>query len=183
MFSNVCVIVPILLIILLIAAGIRMVGKEQIMLVERFGKYRIAFQPGLHFIIPFIDVSKKIEWQTAPDTIKRIDCIPLTESVFELRNEHLFMKDGTNISVDLILSFQLTSPRAAAYGLTSIPRAMTKLLRTSLREIMHQLNWEQAPGARAEMNRLLLGQMQATFKPFGIEIKKLEVLAIENTDY
>ena len=52
--------VILVLVVLIIMAGVKVVPQSETKVVERLGKFHSVLQPGLNFIIPFIDKPKTI---------------------------------------------------------------------------------------------------------------------------
>ena len=52
-----------LLVIFLLAKGIRIVKQSESMIIERLGKYHRTLESGINIIIPVIDQPRQISWR------------------------------------------------------------------------------------------------------------------------
>ena len=73
--------------------------------IERFGKYRATFTPGLHWLIPWVDrVGRKLS---------------LMEQVLDVPSQEVITKDNAMVGVDGVVFFQvLDAPKAASLAAT-----------------------------------------------------------------
>src|SRR5262249_22167397 len=84
---------------------VRIVPQARARNVERLGRYNRTLQPGLNFVIPYIDrVYPKID---------------LREQVVSFRPQPVITEDNLVVEIDTVLYFQVTDPRAAAYEIAS----------------------------------------------------------------
>ena len=76
--------------------------------IERLGRFYAVLQPGLNFVIPFVDrVAFKHDLREIP---------------FDVPSQICITKDNTQLQVDGILYFQVTDPRLASYGSSNFMR-------------------------------------------------------------
>ena len=102
-----------------------MVPQKTAWVVERLGKFHAVLNPGLNFIIPFVDrVAYKHSLKEVPlDTPSQV-CIT---------------KDNTQLTVDGVLYFQVTDPQRASYGTSNYIIAITQLAQTTLRSVVGRM--------------------------------------------
>merc|ERR1712065_31612 len=43
--------------------SVTIVHHAEVMVIERFGKYRTTLKPGLHFLVPFADRPRSVSWR------------------------------------------------------------------------------------------------------------------------
>ena len=96
------------IVLAVVARGVRTVPQGYEWTVERFGRYRITLSPGLRLINPFTDaVGHKINVQ---------------ETVLEIPPQNVITKDNAVVVVDGIVFYQVFDPSRAAY---EVPRPRT----------------------------------------------------------
>ena len=93
-------VVFVVLAVIFVTQCVKVVPQQNAWVVERLGKFHAVLNPGLNVIIPFIDrVAYKHSLKEVPlDTPSQV-CIT---------------KDNTQLTVDGVLFFQVTDPRARA---------------------------------------------------------------------
>src|SRR5207237_6806878 len=112
-----------------IARGVRTVPQGYQWTVERFGRYRITLSPGLRLLNPFIDrIGRKINVQ---------------ETVLEIPAQNVITKDNASAVVDGIVFYQLVDASRAAYQLQNLQSAVVHITMTNIRtaigeRIMHE---------------------------------------------
>ena len=77
--------------------------------VERLGRYQRDLEPGLHFIIPFVD-------RVRPQ-------IDLREQVVSFQPQPVITEDNLVVNIDTVLYFHVTDARAAAYEINNFIQA------------------------------------------------------------
>jgi regulator of protease activity HflC (stomatin/prohibitin superfamily) len=99
--------------LIVIAKAIRVVPQQHALVIERLGRFYAVLQPGLNFVIPFVDrVAYKHDLREIP---------------FDVPSQICITKDNTQLQVDGILYFQVTDPRLASYGSSNYMVAITQL--------------------------------------------------------
>jgi len=119
--------------------GIQVVPQQNAWVVERLGKFNAILEPGLTFIVPFIDrVAYRHSLKEVPLDVPEQVCIT---------------KDNTQLSVDGIIYFQVTDPRLASYGTSNYVFAITQLAQTTLRSEVGKMELDKTFESRDEMNK------------------------------
>ena len=88
---------------------VRIVPQARARNVERLGRYSRTLQPGLNFVIPYID--------------RVYPAIDLREQVVSFQPQPVITEDNLVVEIDTVLYFQVTDPRAAAYEIASYLQA------------------------------------------------------------
>ena len=117
----------ILIIIAIIFAvkAIKVIPQQTAWVIERLGKFHKVLNPGLNFIIPFID---KVAYKHS-----------LKEIPLDTPSQVCITRDNTQLSVDGILYFQVTDPKLASYGTSNYIIAITQLAQTTLRSVIGKM--------------------------------------------
>ena len=153
--------------ILLIAAcvfawqSVAVVPQQTAWVVERLGKFHAVLNPGLNFIIPFIDrVAYKHSLKEVPlDTPSQV-CIT---------------KDNTQLTVDGVLYFQVTDPQRASYGTSNYIIAITQLAQTTLRSVVGRMELDKTFEERDVINRDVVSAIDEAALNWGVKVLRYEI--------
>ncbi len=153
--------------ILLIAAcvfawqGVAVVPQQTAWVVERLGKFHAVLNPGLNFIIPFVDrVAYKHSLKEVPlDTPSQV-CIT---------------KDNTQLTVDGVLYFQVTDPQRASYGTSNYIIAITQLAQTTLRSVVGRMELDKTFEERDVINRDVVSAIDEAALNWGVKVLRYEI--------
>src|ERR1044072_9395297 len=96
-----------LLAVVTVVRAVRIVPQARARNVERRGRYHRTLQPGLNFVIPYID--------------RVYPMIDLREQVVSFRPQPVITEDNLVVEIDNVIYFQVTDPRAAAYEVANSP--------------------------------------------------------------
>jgi regulator of protease activity HflC (stomatin/prohibitin superfamily) len=159
-------IIPVVLLIL--AAGIRIVRPTQRGLIERLGKYNRFALPGFHWIIPIID---------------RIYVVNVTEQMVDAEPQEIITNDNLNASVDAQVYFRVKSDeesvKGSIYNVNNFRWQIVNLARTTLRNIIGTLTLKSANSERGKINAELYKTLHNETKDWGIEIVRTELKQID----
>ncbi len=154
-----------LLVVLTVLRSVRIVPQARARNVERFGRYRKTLEPGMNFIIPFIDRVKPI--------------IDLREQVVSFLGQPVITEDNLVVLIDTVLFFQVTDPRAADYEIVNYIQAIEQLTATMLRSVIGSMDLEQTLTSRDKINTLLRGVLDDASGKWGIRVTRVEIKAID----
>jgi regulator of protease activity HflC (stomatin/prohibitin superfamily) len=154
-----------LLVVVTVLRSVRIVPQARARNVERFGRYRKTLEPGMNFIIPFIDRVKKE--------------IDLREQVVSFRGQPVITEDNLVVLIDTVLFFQVTDPRAADYEIVNYIQAIEQLTATMLRSVIGSMDLEQTLTSRDKINNMLRGVLDDASGKWGIRVTRVEIKAID----
>lgn len=148
-----------------LAKGVRLVPQGFKYVVQRFGKYHVTLQPGLNFVIPYIDdVAYKV-------TTKDI--------VLDIPSQEVITQDNAVIIANAVAYINIISPEKAVYGVDNYTVAIRTLVQTSLRSIVGEMALDQALSSRDMIKAKLKGAISDDIAEWGITLKTVEVQDIK----
>jgi len=154
-----------LVVVLTVVRSVRIVPQARARNVERFGRYRKTLEPGMNFIIPFVDRVKPL--------------IDLREQVVSFRGQPVITEDNLVVLIDTVLFFQVTDPRAADYEIVNYIQAIEQLTATMLRSVIGSMDLEQTLTSRDKINTALRGVLDDASGKWGIRVTRVEIKAID----
>ncbi len=154
-----------LVVLLTVLRSVRIVPQARARNVERFGRYRKTLEPGMNFIIPFVDRVKPL--------------IDLREQVVSFVGQSVITEDNLVVQIDTVLFFQVTDPRAADYEIVNYIQAIEQLTATMLRSVIGSMDLEQTLTSRDKINTLLRGVLDDASGKWGIRVTRVEIRAID----
>jgi regulator of protease activity HflC (stomatin/prohibitin superfamily) len=154
-----------LIVLLTVVRSVRIVPQARARNVERFGRYRKTLEPGLNFIVPFVD---RVKTQ-----------IDLREQVVSFNGQPVITEDNLVVEIDTVLFFQVTDPKAADYEIVNYIQAIEQLTATMLRSVIGSMDLEQTLTSRDKINTLLRGVLDDASGKWGIRVTRVEIKAID----
>ncbi len=158
-------IVVAVLLVLVVVRSVRVVPQARARNVERFGRYRKTLEPGMNFIIPFVDRVKA--------------SIDLREQVVSFKGAPVITEDNLVVLIDTVLFFQVTDPRAADYEIVNYIQAIEQLTATMLRSVVGSMDLEESLTSRDKINNMLRGVLDEASGKWGIRVARVEIKAID----
>ncbi len=155
------VLAVVIVIILLVAANIKVVPQANAYVIERFGAYATTWTVGLHVKVPIMDrVANKVL---------------LKEQVIDFRPQPVITKDNVTMQIDTVVFFQITDPKLFTYGVSNPFAAIENLTATTLRNIIGELELDETLTSRDIINSRMRAVLDEATDPWGIKINRVEV--------
>lgn len=160
-------IVLVIIVIIFLVLSIRTVRPTTRGLVERFGKYNRFANPGIVFLIPFVE---------------RLIQINVTENMIDAGLQEIITSDSLNAQVDAQVYFKVRSDeesvRASEYNVFNYEIQIVALARTTLRNIIGTMTLKEANSERGKINNSLYTNLSTETKSWGLEIVRTELKEI-----
>lgn len=149
------------LILLTIMLGIKVVPQSHFAILERLGKYYKTLNSGLNFVVPWIDRVVLKE--------------NLKEKVLDFSKQDVITKDNATIKVDTVVYLQITDPKLFTYGVEKPIAAVENLTATTLRNLLGELELDQALTSRETINSKLTIILDEASDNWGIKVNRVEL--------
>lgn len=143
---------------------ILIVPMRELCVIERLGKFRSTLEPGLHFLIPFVDrVAYRHETRELCVNIPHQSCIS---------------RDNIQIDVDALLYIKVMDAYKASYGIEDYLIAAINLAQTTVRSEVGKLRLSQTFSERDALNETIVREIDNASEPWGIKVMRYEVMNI-----
>ena len=153
----------VLLALLIVTRAIRVIQQGLVGVVKRLGQYQSTRDPGVTFLVPFIDTIESVDMRETPRTGDRQDVIT---------------KDNVSVVVNATIFSQVTDPRLALFSISNYLLAIDQLSRTNLRSVFGEMTLDECLSQREKINARLQESMEATTDKWGVRINRVEILDI-----
>jgi len=149
---------------IVIGAGLKIVSQFEKGLVERFGRYDRTVDPGLRWIWPFVE------------RIRRVD---MREQVVDVPPQEVITEDNVVVTVDAVVYYRATDPMKLRYNVANFILAATKLAQTNLRNIVGDMDLDEALTSREAINTQLRQVLDEATDVWGTQVVRVEIQRID----
>jgi regulator of protease activity HflC (stomatin/prohibitin superfamily) len=149
----------------ILGKSIRIVPQASTGLVERLGRYHRTLGAGLTIIVPFVDRIRPL--------------IDMRERVISFLPQPVITEDNLVVSIDTVIYFQVTDPKAATYEIENVIQGIEQLTVTTLRNVVGGLDLEAALTSRDSINAALRGVLDDATGKWGVRVNRVELKAID----
>lgn len=167
--GQIVLIVVLLALVIFIAVAlwksIRIVPQAVALIVERLGRFQTVMYAGMHFLIPFVDRVRS--------------GIDLREQVVSFAPQPVITSDNLVVSIDTVIYFQVTDPKAATYEIANYITGIEQLTITTLRNVIGSMDLEQTLTSRDQINGQLRGVLDEATTRWGIRVNRVELKSID----
>ena len=161
MSSLIVILIVVVAAFFILRTTIRVVPQQRAWVVERLGKYHAVLQPGLNFIIPFLDrIAFRFDMREVPMEVPAQVCISF---------------DNTTMTVDGVLYLQITDSVKAAYGSSNPFTAVIQLAQTTMRSEIGKLHLDAALSSRQLLNTAVASSVDEAAINWGVKVLRYEI--------
>jgi regulator of protease activity HflC (stomatin/prohibitin superfamily) len=147
-----------------LATGVRIIRPYQRGVVERLGKFKATVNPGLRIIIPVIE------------TVRTVD---MREQVVDVPPQEVITADNVVVSVDAVGYYEPTDPQRLIYNVANFLLAVTKLAQTNLRNVVGDMQLDEALTSRDKLNLALRQILDDATDKWGVRVVRVEIQRID----
>ena len=156
-------IIVVLLVIVFLVRAVRIVQQGFVGVVTRLGQFKAVKEPGLTFIIPFIENMRIVDVRETPRTGDR---------------QQVITRDNVAVIVNATIFSQVVDVRLALFTNSDYLVSVDNLARTSVRAVFGSITLDEAFSQRERIGTLLQTQMEEATDKWGVRINRVEVLEI-----
>lgn len=143
---------------------IRIIPAQDVLIVERLGKYSRTLRAGFHILIPFID--RDAYYHT------------LKEQSIDVQPQICITHDNVQVKVDGVIYLKIIDPVRASYGIEDFQFAAIQLAQTTMRSVIGTMELDKTIGEKDLINSTIVAAIDQASEPWGIKVNRYEILNI-----
>jgi regulator of protease activity HflC (stomatin/prohibitin superfamily) len=144
--------------------SLRIVRPYERGVVERLGKYHATADPGLRVILPFVD---------------RMILVDMRERVVEVPPQEVITSDNVVVTVIAVVYNEATDAQRLLYNVANFELAVTKLAQTNLRNLIGDLDLDDALTSSVKINTHLREILDNATDKWGVRVVRVEIQRID----
>jgi len=141
--------------------GVVVVPQQIAWVVERLGRFHKVLDPGLHFLVPFVD---RVAYAHS-----------LKEESIPIPNQQAITKDNVTISIDGVLFLKVLDAYQASYGVNDPIFVVTQLAQTTMRSEIGKMTLDKTFEERDTMNAAIVSIVNEAAQAWGIQVLRYEI--------
>lgn len=149
------------IIIVIIAANVRIVPQATEDVVEFLGKYKTTWSAGIHVKVPFLE--------------KIARRVTLKEQVLDSPPQPVITKDNVTMQIDTVVFFRIFDAKLYTYGAVNPIGALENLTATTLRNIVGELELDGTLTSRDTINCKMTAILDDATDQWGIKVNRVEL--------
>ncbi|HEY4675200.1 MAG TPA: stomatin-like protein [Candidatus Bathyarchaeia archaeon] len=153
-----------LIIVAIVAMGIKKVNQYERGLVERWNAYEKTVDPGLRYVIPFA---------------QRVFRVNMREQVIDVPPQEIITEDNVVVTIDAVIYYQVIDPKKAVYEIEDFELAIVKLAQTTLRNIVGEMSLDVCLTSREKINVELRSVIDQATDKWGTKVNRIELQRID----
>jgi regulator of protease activity HflC (stomatin/prohibitin superfamily) len=173
--------------VLIAVKSFKIVGQAEVMVVERLGRFHRVARSGLNILIPFLEAPRHIDvryFDSDVTGVKRVTSghtarIDLREQVLNFPSQPVITKDNVTIDIDAVIYYRVADPQKATYSVQNLPYALETLTRTTLRNIVGEMELDTTLTSRDVINKRMREVIEEASIGWGVDVTRVELQAIE----
>ena len=144
--------------------SIRVVKQYERGVLLRFGRLRGVPEPGLRFIIPFVDVLRKVSLRTI---------------TMPIQSQGIITRDNVSIDVAGVAYYHVTDAEKAVLAIENVAVAVDQIAQTTLRNVVGQHSLDQALAETDGINVSIREILDRTTTEWGVMVTLVELKDIQ----
>ncbi|MDV9187047.1 slipin family protein [Streptomyces sp. SR27] len=158
------VVILVVLVLITIAMAIRVVRQYERGVLFRFGRLIGTREPGLRFIIPFVDVLHRVSL--------RIVTMPI-------QSQGIITQDNVSVDVSAVAYFRVVDAVKSVVAIENVNAAINQIAQTTLRKVVGQHTLDQTLSETDRINLNIRQMLDVTTVEWGVEVTLVELKDIQ----
>lgn len=152
------------IVIALLAACIKVVNQYERGVVLTLGKFTGIREPGLRFLIPFIQTMRRVDVRSTPIDVPR---------------QEVITKDNVTVGIDAVVYFRVVDPAKAVLETVNYTYATSQFAQAALRDVAGAAEMDELLTNRESMSQKIKEIVDAETAVWGIDVENVKLQNIE----
>jgi regulator of protease activity HflC (stomatin/prohibitin superfamily) len=159
-----CLSVTVFFLVIILMQAVRVIKQYEKGVVLRLGKYAGTMDPGINFLVPFVD---------------SLIVVDMRERVINVPPQYVITKDNVTVNVDAVIYYKVIDPVKAEYEVENFNIACVTLAQTNLRNVVGDITLDDSLTSRDRINTNLRLVLDEATHNWGVKITRVEVQKID----
>lgn len=152
------------IVVAIIVLGLRVVQQYEKGVVFRLGKIIGVKEPGLNWVIPFIDIVRKVDFRTIT--------LPISP-------QKIITKDNVSVDVSAVAYYKIVDGVKSIVAIENVMSAINQIAQTSVRNIVGRFQLDEILSEREAINKEIAAVLDAHTEAWGVLVSVVEIKDIE----
>jgi regulator of protease activity HflC (stomatin/prohibitin superfamily) len=156
--------IAIIAVVVIFAAGIRIVPPTRRGVIERLGKYHRFLNVGFNWVIPIIETTRYRN---------------ITERMTNIASQEIITKDNLNAKVELVVYHKVKideeNVKKSYYEVEDYKTQIVMLAQTTARNVIGNMKFTEVNSQRAVLNKLLAETIDKEIENWGLRVVRVEL--------
>lgn len=144
--------------------GLRVVQQYEKGVVFRLGKIIGIKEPGLNWVVPFIDSVRKVDFRTI---------------TMPVPSQKIITKDNVSVDVSAVAYYRITDGVKSIVAIENVMSAINQIAQTSIRNIVGKFQLDEILSERITINREITAVLDTHTESWGVVVSVVEIKDIE----
>lgn len=150
--------------IFIILPGFKIVQQYEKGVVFRFGKIISNREPGLNWIIPYIDRMRKIDFRTI---------------TLPIPTQKIITKDNVSVDISAVAYYQVVDAVKSIVAIENVMSAINQIAQTTVRNIVGRFQLDEVLSERDTINKEIRTVLDTHTESWGVVVSVVEIKDIE----
>ena len=156
--------VVLFVVVFIVIPGLKIVQQSQKGVVFRLGKVVSVKEPGLNWIIPYIDRMRKVDFRTVT--------LPIPP-------QKIITKDNVSVDVSAVAYYKIVDAIKSIVAIEDVMSAINQIAQTSVRNIVGKFQLDEILSERESINAEIAKVLDLHTESWGVVVSVVEIKDIE----
>ncbi len=159
--------VPVVLVLLLLIASLRVLREYQRAVVFFLGRFQEVKGPGLVIVVPIVQQMVRVDLRTV---------------VLDIPTQDVISRDNVSVKVNAVVYFRVIDPQRAIIQVENFLAATSQLAQTTLRSVLGQHELDEMLAERERLNQDIQAILDKQTDAWGIKVANVEIKHVDLND-